>query len=334
MISIICPVYNEEKYINIFIKSILKQDYLKKRFEILFIDGQSNDNTRNIIKKYINSNIRLLNNPKRNVSSAMNIGIKESKGDIVIRLDAHSIYPSNYISTLVYFLFKLEADNVGGRCITLPAKNRIICQAIALAISSPFGVGNSHFRIGKKEIRKVDTVPFGCFRKSLFVKVGFYDEELIRNQDDELNARIIKNGGSIYLIPFLNIKYYARSSIQKIAKMFYQYGLFKPLVNKKIGKITTYRQLFPALFFSGQILGFLLSPFFPSIFIVYFIVTFLYFSISIYYSIHISIKKKKYSLSLILPYIFFIIHISYGFGYWHGIFKILLNKSFNVEINR
>lgn len=333
MISIICPIYNEEKYIDTCIASILQQDYPKENMEILFIDGMSTDKTRLIISTYIEENpyIQVLDNPFRIVPPALNIGIRAAKGALIIRLDAHAIYPSNYFSELVENLQKLPADNVGGICRTLPAKETTTCKAIATALSSSFGMGNSYFRIGAKDVMKVDTVPFGCFRRELFDKIGYFDEELIRNQDDEFNGRIIKNGGSIYLLPNLIVDYYARDTICKVMKMFYQYGLFKPLVNKKLGFPATIRQFCPLLFVMGLILGGVLSFFSSAILLLYGIALSIYFLLALVFGRKDSRDWKQLPL---LVWIYFSIHFSYGYGYLIGIYKIGRKKKMAVNINR
>ena len=337
MVSVICPIYNEEKYITKCIESVLEQDYPTEDLKILFVDGLSTDKTRKIVSDYATryNQIRLLDNPHRIVPYAMNIGIKAAKGDIIIRLDGHVEYPTNYISKCVHYLMTLpNAENVGGVCQTLPCNERNISQAIAIALSTGFGMGNSSFRIGSTEIRKVDTVPFGCFRKSLFERVGYYDYELVRNQDDELNGRIIKNGGTIYLIPEIKTKYFSRDKICKIRRMFYQYGLYKPLVNKKLGSPATARQFVPLLFLLGIVLGGILSAFSIYIMYIYFAVLALYLAIGLFIGCKYAVKYRRPMLTLLMPYVFANIHLSYGYGYLRGIYKILANKKFNVESNR
>lgn len=337
MVSVICPIYNEEKYITKCIESVLEQDYPTEDLEILFVDGLSTDKTRKIVSDYATryNQIRLLDNPHRIVPYAMNIGIKAAKGDIIIRLDGHVEYPTNYISKCVHYLMTLpNAENVGGVCQTLPCNERNISQAIAIALSTGFGMGNSSFRIGSTEIRKVDTVPFGCFRKSLFERIGYYDNELVRNQDDELNGRIIKNGGTIYLIPEIKTKYFSRDKICKIRRMFYQYGLYKPLVNKKLGSPATVRQFAPLAFLLGIIFGGILSAFSIYIMYIYFAVLALYLAIGVIIGCKCAAKHRRPMLTLLMPYVFANVHLSYGYGYLRGIYKILANKKFNVESNR
>lgn len=336
MLSVICPIYNEEKYIAKCIDSVLKQDYPKEDMEIFFVDGMSGDRTVQIVNEYCVKYpfIKLLENPHRVVPYAMNIGIKASKGEVILRLDGHCEYPENYFSCLVDNLKKYDADNVGGVFITLPCNETNISYAIAECLKNPFGMGNSLHRIGAKEKVKTDSVPFGCFKREVFDKVGLYDEELIRNQDDELNARIIKNGGSIYLIPTLGIKYFARDKVAKVRKMFYQYGLFKPLVNKKLGQAATVRQFVPPLFVAALICGLALS-FFSKIFLwLYLAFLTLYFAIGIFMGIKSATSTKRASMIFLMPWIFFNVHLSYGWGYWVGLFKVLFHRPFTAQSNR
>ena len=332
MLSVICPIYNEESRIEECILSILAQDYPKEQLEVLFVDGQSSDSTCEIIDKYMQEYpfFRLLDNPKRIAPSALNIGIRASSGDIMIRLDAHAKYPANYFSLLVSKLVESGADNVGGVCRTLPAKDTSVCRAIAQAMSSPFGMGNSYFRIGSAREMWVDTVPFGCFRREIFDKIGLFDEELVRNQDDEFNGRIIKNGGRILLLPQVVIDYFARDSLTKTAKMFFQYGLFKPLVNNKLQKPTTLRQFIPPLFFAGLIAGGLLSVFSKTIMWLFVSVLVVYVLCGFVFGRN---REHVWPDILWMPITFAAIHLSYGCGYWAGILKMISRRKISVQPN-
>ena len=296
----------------------------------------STDKTREIVAEYTAKYpfIRLIDNPKKIVPYAMNSGIQASKGDIIIRLDGHVEYPNNYFSALVKNLKALDADNVGAFCETLPFVPSAKELDIAEALSSSFGMGNSYFRIGCDEVRQVDTVPFGCFKREVFDKVGLYDNELIRNQDDELNGRIIKSGGKIYLIPSIVTKYFARDKIGKVKKMFYQYGLYKPLVNKKLGAPATIRQFFPLVFVLGLIFGAMLSCISWIIAVMYLSVMVLYLLLACYFTFKSVKKTGKISLFLYQPLTYLTVHVSYGWGYLVGIYKILMHKPFNAESNR
>ncbi len=310
-ISIICPCYNERAFIGACIDSIAHQDCGVTNIELLVVDGMSQDGTRDIVtekaKQY--SWLRLVDNPRKIAPVAMNIGINQARGKYIVRVDAHSIYPSNYVSSLVYALDNLAgAQNVGAICRTLPADDSLMARANAITASHPFGVGNSSFRIGADRIKEVDTVPFGCWRKEWLQQIGGFDEELVRNQDDELNARTIEHGGKIYLLPTIIVDYYARRTLAQAWKMFYQYGLYKPLVNQKLQRPATLRQFVPPLFVLGL---------FPALPLYLLIVG------------GISIRYRNIALMLSFP----AIHLSYGLGYWVGLIHILLHKKMNVNSN-
>lgn len=333
MISVICPIYNEEKYIARCVESILEQDYPQDDMEVLFMDGMSTDRTRDILARYVAQYpfIRVEDNPERIVPYAMNRGIEVSRGDVIIRLDAHAFYPKNYFSTLVRSLNELHADNVGAVCKTLPAKQTWICKAIATVLSSAFGMGNSYFRIGVREVTLVDTVPFGCYPRRVFNEVGLYDVELVRNQDDELNARIIQHGGKIYLLPDLVVEYYARDTIKKTYRMFYQYGLYKPLVNKKLGTPATIRQFVPVAFVLGILFCLVLGIWLHWLYLILRIVLVAYVLIGFLVGAR---RQCNWRENLILPIVFFAVHWGYGWGYLNGGFKILLRRDWNVSVNR
>lgn len=330
MISVICPTYNEERFIEACLQSMLAQDFPNSQWELLLVDGGSTDRTRTLITPYLQqySHIRLLDNPHRTAPYAMNIGIRAAQGEYICRIDAHSSFPSNYLSTLYRYMSQLpDATNVGGVCQTMPANDSRKAQAISIACSHPLGVGNSTFRTATiDKPTEADTVPFGFWRKSLFDEIGPFDEELTRNQDDEFNARTIQHGGHIYLVPGICTTYYARDTIAKTGRMFYQYGLFKPLVNKKINHPATIRQFIPMLFVLGLIIGLPLCFVHTALWITY-------VSIIGLYLLLISLVGCKYR-NAYLPIVFATIHLSYGIGYLHGIGKLLFKRPFNVETNR
>ena len=335
-ISVICPVYNEEAFVGNFIQSILGQDYPRDREEVFLVDGRSTDRTREIIQSYVKEYpfLRLLDNPEKTVPYALNKGIRQSKGDIIIRLDAHCRYPSDYFPVLVKYQQSLDAENVGAVWNTLPAKDTALCHAIAIASSHPFGVGNSLSKTGVSQLMEVDTVPFGCFPRRVFDKLGLFDEELVRNQDDEFNGRITQSGGKIYLVPDLVIDYYARRDLRRMFKMYYQYGLFKPLVNTKLKKPTSLRQFVPGLFVAGLLLGALVSVFFPVLWWIYGIVVTLYLLSGLTIGIRQAVKRKKAGIALWMPVVFFVVHLAYGLGYWAGIWKVLARRPFVVDVSR
>jgi hypothetical protein len=234
----------------------------------------------------------------------------------------------------VRYLYLLNADNVGGVWNTQPAKDTPICQAIAQASSHPFGVGGSMHKIGASKIIETDTVPFGCYKREVFDKTGPFDTDLVRNQDDEFNGRLLNLGGKIYLIPQVIINYTARDTLGKMRKMYYQYGLYKPLVNKKLGAPATVRQFFPLIFLLGLIVGGVASIFSPFILHAYTAFLMLYLFIGIVVGSMCAIRMHQPLLALLMPYVFFNIHISYGIGYLVGIYNVLCHRTCEVKPNR
>jgi glycosyltransferase involved in cell wall biosynthesis len=327
MVSVIIPCRNEEKFIGKCLDSIIANDYPKDKLEVLVMDGMSQDKTKDIIKRYCQEYpfINIIDNEQKIVPTALNIGIQNSKGEVIMRMDAHNIYEKGYISKCVKYLKDYDADNVGGIWITLPGSNGIVAQSIALALSHPFGVGNARYRIGSKEPKYVDTVPFGCYKRTVFEKIGFFDEDLTRNQDDEFNLRLIRNGGKILLAPDIVSYYYARDSLTKLSKMFFQYGYFKPLVAKKVRAILTWRQLMPVLLISSLTISGMLALFFKSFLLVFIFVIFSYLIANIGFSSSISVEKG-FKYLFILPVVFGTLHFSYGVGYLKGIWDFIFFK--------
>ncbi len=338
-VSLIVPCRNEERYIERVLRNLIQQDYPPDKLEIIVVDGMSNDKTPGILKKWDikYKHIQVLENPEKVVPFALNKGIRQSRGEVIIRIDAHSEYPVNYVSVLVKKLFELEADNVGGSWITLPSRDTMEANLIAECTSNSFGIGNAYYRLGTEKIRKVDTVPYGCYKREVFEKIGLFDTDLVRNQDDEFNARLIKAGGTIYLIPRLKIKYYAREKLSKMIRMFFQFGFFKPLVNLKIRKPATVRQFFP-FFFALFIIALIVMPVISqTLFYAGLFVLFIYFIFGAAFSVQTVMKKQNAAYLFLMPFVFFLIHFSYGIGYFSGIirFTILRNKKIKpIDANR
>lgn len=327
-ISIICPTYNEEKYISNCIDSVLAQDYPKESIEIIFVDGRSKDKTRELIEGYQKKydNIKLLDNPEQIVPFAMNKGIKEAKGDVIIRIDAHSSYPRNYVRILVDNLIKLKADNVGSVCLTQVLNKTKKALAIKEVLSHRFGVGNSLFRTGVENIQEADTVPFGCFRKDVFSRFGYYDERLTRNQDIELNKRIKSGGGRIYLIPDTSCTYFAREEYASLAKNNYQNGLWNILTVRYTRnlKSLSVRHFIPLLFVLSIVFPLILSCFILPFAGMAIFSVFLYSLVLGYFSIKIS-KEKNINFILVF-FAFLTLHFSYGIGSLLGLFKVIFTK--------
>ncbi|HPD54249.1 MAG: glycosyltransferase family 2 protein [Bacteroidia bacterium] len=323
-VSIIIPCRNEGRFIGKVLENILSQDYPASHLEVLIADGRSEDDTRQQVEGFARRYpfIHLLDNPARVVPHALNACIRRSRGEVILRMDAHAIYPNDYVSRLVRALLENRVQNVGGVWVTEPGSDTPMAEAIALASAHRFGIGNADYRLGGGTPRLVDTVPFGCFPRPLFEEIGLFDEELVRNQDDEFNGRIIRSGGKILLLPDLKIRYFARERLSKIRRMFYQYGLFKPLVNRKLGKPATVRQLFPPLLVAGIMLPPAIAYWIPMIGLCWLGGLMAYLMMVVYFSLRLS-NGNGYLLGALIR-VFPTIHLSYGIGYWIGIIRFLI----------
>ena len=318
-VSIIIPCYNEIQFIQKCLDSLIKNDYPKEKIEILIYDGGSNDGTLEILKKFQKKYtlIKIFHNPYRHQVKALNMGIKKAKGEIIIRCDAHSEYPPNYISEIVKYLLKGEAANVGGVYDACPSKDTCIAKAIAFALKHPFGVGFSSRFPGQAKPKFADTVPFGAWKKKIFEEVGLFDERFIRAQDLEHNVRLKKYGKKILLLPFLRVKYYARPTLRELISMAYQYGYSQVVVLRKHKILVSYRKIFPPMFVCGS--------FFLWIEKVRFLY-FLYVLLGVLFGTEIALKEKRICFLFLMPIVFFILHFFYGIGFLKALIDWLIFK--------
>lgn len=328
-ISILIPVYNEEKYILQCLESIENQTYDLKSIEVIVIDGKSSDGTVKVTEEFNSKaqiNIKVVENPNRTAPFAMNIGVRAASGDIIRRIDGHAYMEKDFVEQCVLALDKHKSVVcVGGSIITI--NENAVGEAIALAMSSPFGVGDAKFRYSQEEVL-VDTLAFGAYRKEIFDKVGMFDEELVRNQDDEFNFRVTKAGEKILLNPKIKSYYYGRSSVKKLFKQYFQYGYWKVRVGQKHKQVTSVRQLIPFLFVAS-IIGLTILSFFSKIFAMLLLAeAILYTTGLVVFSVKVTAKANKFKYLYLLPIIFLTLHTSYGIGYMLGIWDFLvLNKT-------
>jgi len=319
-VSIIIPCRNEERFLAKCLDSIISQDYPKENLEVFVVDGASEDKTREIANNYAvkNNFIRVLFNPRKTTPVSMNIGIKESKGEIIIKMDCHAEYQNDYISKCVANLQKYGADNVGGILKTLPSSNTPIAKSIALSLSSFFGAGNSYFRTGVKEAQEADTVSFGCYKREVFDKIGLYNENLARSQDMELNLRLKKAGGKIMLCPDIIATYYPKDNLKDFFLHNFQDGIWSIYPIKFTKFPFRARHYIPLAFVATVIFSFFFNwSAFVFISIIYF-----------FADIHFSQKSSKEGgdSELLLPLIavFPARHFGYGLGSIWGLIKIIL----------
>ena len=310
MITVICPTYNESKFIEQIIKFFLNAKPDDK--ELLIVDGGSTDETCEIINGWTSkhNNIKLVENPDKYVPFALNKAIKMSSGDPIVRLDAHTEFAEDYFEKIIETFNITGADVVGGPMRAIGKSD--FQKAVALVTGTVFGIGDS--KIHRENYSgESDHVYLGAWQRKLFDEIGFFDERLKRNQDDEFHYRARSMGKKVFLNPDIKSYYYPRSNIFKLIGQYFQYGLFKPLVLKKIKSEIKVRHIIPAVF-CVYLLGLPLTYF--SIF--YLLPLFLYTVLNLYFSLRFS---RNIIINILLLIIYPSIHISYGLGFIAGILK-------------
>lgn len=328
-VSIIIPCRNEENYIRECVESFLVQSYPQDLIEIIISDGMSTDNTRNIIKEMSldHKNIMLIDNEKFSAPAGMNLGIRKSKSDIIIIFGAHAYADKDFVKENVLALENKEVGCAGGVITTI--NDSIKGEAIAEAMSCPFGVGNALFRYSEKEAF-VDTVGFGAYDRNFITDIGLFDDELVRNQDDELNFRVQKSGKKILLNPKIRSTYYSRGDFKKLWRQYYQYGFWKVRVIQKHNKPASVRHLIPLMFVIFLLFGGIASIFSRFLMSGYILTILIYLILDATFSIKIS-KKKSFKHFTYLFITFPILHISYGVGFILGLFNFYIFKSKSIE---
>lgn len=258
-VSVIMPMFNEEKMADSCVRSILAQDYPSDRMEILVIDGASTDRSAEIVRalQEQHPNLRLIHNPKRLTVTSLNLGLSEARGEIYVRMDSHSAMSKNYVRLCVETLETTGADNVGGLMRAVGATPQ--GKAIALATGSRFGVGGARFHFATKP-QYVDTVYLGCYRMEAIRALGGYDEEMIINEDDELNFRLTQQGGKVFLSPDIRSSYQCRNSLRALWKQYFRYGKWKVRLMQKHHRVPSLRHLVPGGFAAAVYTGLLLWP--------------------------------------------------------------------------
>lgn len=326
MITVISACRNEAPHIREFLDSLLAQEPTPEGCEIIVADGMSTDGTRMVVEEYARNRleIRVIDNPGRFVSSGLNAAIRAARGRIIVRMDAHTIYAPDYVRRCVEVLEETGADNVGGAARTAP--NGWIHRSIAAAYHSPLGCGGARFHdVGFEGW--VDTVTYGCWRRETLEELGLFDEALIRNQDDELNHRLIQSGGRIWQSAKIVSWYTPRSSLSALFRQYFQYGFWKVAVIRKHKVPARWTHLVPGLFVAGQIALPLLAmlalilgaaTLAMTAFGVFAMMNLAYL-LAVLTSSIAAAKSNGWDLLPALPVTFAVLHFSYGLGFLWGV---------------
>ena len=321
LITAMIVVRNEEKYIKTSLESLLQQDFPEEKYEILIIDGESTDKTANIIANTLNeykgkTSIRILKNEKKILAAGWNIGIKEAKGKYVVRIDAHAKANKDFLRKNIETMEQMPADVacVGGKLTSISLEEG--GKTIGKVLSSPFGIGNSKFRYSDKA-QYTDTVAFGLYKKEVFEKVGYFDETLERNQDNNMHNRIRKAGYKFYFNPEIKSNYYVRNSLKKMLRQGFLNGKWNIIVFRQDKKSLSIRHIIP-LMFVLSIIGLLILSFVNAIFTYILLAEMSLYAIL---GLVFAIQKTKNPLEIVKMLIYFLLlHLSYGTGSLVSIF--------------
>jgi cellulose synthase/poly-beta-1,6-N-acetylglucosamine synthase-like glycosyltransferase len=323
-VSIVIPCLNEEETIGKVLVALAQQNYPLEKMEIVLADGGSSDKTLEHIEEFKTEHpsmsIVLINNPSKHIPAALNTAITAATGEVIIRMDAHSLPHRDYVQKCVQALQEGKGENVGGRWEILPGADTWIARGIALAASHPLGAGDAKYRISGKA-GPVDTVPFGSFYRSLFDKIGLFDENLLTNEDYELNTRIRQNNGIVWFDPEIVSQYYARPTLKALAEQYSRYGYWKAKMALKYPKTIKLRQALPPLFVAGLFILLVLGLFIQLFYNLFLIVIFIYVGIITFASIPVSVKERDQKLILSFPLAIMTMHLNWGGGFLESLFK-------------
>ena len=327
-VSVIAPCKNEVNHIDNFFYQIFQQklDYID--LEVIIVDGMSNDGTREIINSYIkkNNNLKVIDNPRKIVSTGLNLAISQSTGQYIIRMDIHTDYHFNYIYNCVQLLLTNKYDCVGGSWI--PISKGIIGKGIEIAFKSYILSGGAKSRDSNFS-GSVDTVYLGSWPRQVLVNLGGFDEDLVRNQDDELSLRIINSGGIIFQSRLVKSFYKTRTNFRNLFKQFFQYGYWKfPILLKHKSQAKARHFLAPSIAFIYIVFSFvsIFSNLFPNLLLIFpIIIYFIILNIIIFFENSDSINLF---MLLISSFSMLIMHASYGLGYLYCLLRYLVKKDF------
>jgi len=322
-VSVIVPCLNEENTIQLLLNAILTQNFPIEKIEVIIADAISNDKTREKILEFEKSHpsltIRIVDNLRRTIPTALNLAAKSAIGDYIIRLDAHSIPNEDYILNCINILKSGKAQNVGGIWEICPGDETCMARSIARAASHPFGAGDAAYRISSRA-GFVDTVPFGAFKKEVFIKSGGFDENLLSNEDYEFNTRLRQSGGKVWLDPAIKAKYYARKNLIELSKQYWRYGFWKNRMLRKYPKSLRWRQAIPPLFVLFMILFAVLSLITPIARIIFIMGLGLYFLALLIGGVIESVKMNDLCYMRMM-FAFVTIHFCWGGGFLFSFFS-------------
>jgi len=332
-VSVIIPCYNEEATIRLVLKALHKQTYPLEALEVVIVDGMSTDGTRDEIEAFKREHpalkTRIVDNPDRHIPHALNRGIAAAQGEIIVRLDGHSLPYPDYIARSVQGIEEGWGANVGGVWEIHPGGETWIAESIAVAAAHPLGVGDAKYRY-TDTAEEVDTVPFGAFKKKLVDEVGGFDESLLTNEDYEFNARVRAAGGKIWLDPGIRAIYYARPTFASLAKQYARYGFWKVRMLRRYPETLRWRQAIPPLFVLGFIGLGLFSIWFPLAGWIWGLEVVLYSLALIASGLQAMLVKRKLAHIFGVPLAMITMHFSWGGAFLWSLLSLVRGTQADV----
>jgi succinoglycan biosynthesis protein ExoA len=324
-VSVVIPVRNEAPYIARNLEAVLAQDYPANRLEVLVADGRSDDGTRAIIESFARrapetndrAPVLLVDNPDRIMPAGTNAAIRRASGEFILLLGGHASLPPGYVRACVDLLLESDADGASG---ALDSVGRgFVGEAIAAAMSSPFGIGNSGFRTATGGAPVVaDTIPFPVFRRAVYERVGLYNPRMVRHQDYEFNYRVRQSGGRMLLLPALKATYHVRPSLRALWRQYWQYGVWKGRFVRRYPQSLRFRHLVPAGFALALVVSALVSLFLPA-------APWAFAALAVPYAAFLLLGALSFALkgrarvAVLTPVVMVCLHLSYGLGVWIGL---------------
>ncbi len=328
-VSVIVPCYNEEKTIGLLLEAVYRQTFPRSEMEVIIADGLSTDRTRALVIEYQTAHpdlsILVVDNSRRNIPAGLNAAIRSSQGEILVRLDAHSVPEVDYVARCVSDLEAGCGENVGGVWQIKPGGSGWVARSIACAAANPLGVGDALYRYATRP-GEVETVPFGAFRRATIEKVGFFDESLLTNEDYDLNTRILRSGGKVWLDPAIRSVYFARSSLPALARQYFRYGFWKLRMLQRYPQTLRWRQALPPTFVLSLILLAIFSLFWSVARLALAAEFGLYALVLLAVGLYLASTRRDGPLFIGVPLAILVMHLSWGWGFLVSMVQSILPK--------
>lgn len=323
-VSVLVPIYNEERFVGPCLKALRAQDYPPDRYEVIVIDGGSQDSSVDVVKEVAHGwpNLVLAFNTERTIPKSLNLGLSLSRGDVVMRVDGHTIVAPDYMSTSIRHSTETGADNVGGRM--RPVGIGFVGRSVAVAMSTPFGgPGKYHY---SEQRQWVDTVYLGAYRREALVKLGGWDPGLPVAEDYDLNFRLRRTGGTVLLSPDIRSDYHCRDSWRALIVQQFRYGRYKAWVLRKHGRLSSLRHFPPPLFAATVLLAPLAGWFVPGLWALWLLTVGSYAVCSLGFSVAAA-AENGWSYLFSLPGVYLAMHLSNGWGFWAGCADVIRGRA-------